>query len=101
MDHLVLKLTSSLTDEWEIPPSPYSIVVLYKSLVVLHFVCTHCSCIMDYVKTYYHEEASGVGNLAVYAWKWVRSRQTGLFVTDRPGSAILREHPRKRLLFLA
>eukprot|EP00111_Clytia_hemisphaerica_P006405 TCONS_00018617-protein len=56
MDHLVLKLTSSLTEEWEIPPSPFSIVVLYKSLVVLHYVCTHCPCIMDYVKTYYHEE---------------------------------------------
>jgi len=56
MDHLVLKLTSELTTEWESPPSPSSVVALYKGLVVLHFICTHCATIMDYVKTYYHEE---------------------------------------------
>lgn len=56
MDHLVLKLTSELTDEWETPPSPSTVVMLYKCLVVLHFVSSHCPTIMDYLKTFYHEE---------------------------------------------
>ena len=62
MEQLVFTLTSTLntrgaaTGTFPAQPTPAALVTVYKSMMVLHFVCAHCPRIVEHVKTFYHEE---------------------------------------------